>query len=38
VNRQPDDPVRDQYETLPYPERDPADEVRRLITGSPSDL
>jgi len=26
-----------QYEAYPYPERDPADEKRRLITGSPSD-
>ena len=33
-----DDPVRDQYEAFPYPERDPADEGRRLITGSPSHL
>ncbi len=30
------DPVRRQYETYPYPERDPADEARRLIEGSPS--
>ncbi|MBS0124551.1 class I SAM-dependent methyltransferase [Thetidibacter halocola] len=28
--------VTEQYEAYPYPERDPADEVRRLITGSPS--
>ncbi|MDF0600526.1 class I SAM-dependent methyltransferase [Psychromarinibacter sp. C21-152] len=28
--------VRTQYEAYPYPERDPADEARRLITGSPS--
>jgi len=28
--------VRDQYDAFPYPERDPADEARRLITGSPS--
>ena len=28
--------VKDQYETYPYPERDPADEAKRLITGSPS--
>jgi SAM-dependent methyltransferase len=28
--------VADQYEAFPYPERDPADEARRLITGSPS--
>ncbi len=30
------DPVRRQYETYPYPERDPADEAVRLIEGSPS--
>lgn len=30
--------VRGQYETYPYPERDPADERRRLIAGSPSEL
>lgn len=28
--------VRDQYEAYPYPERDPKDEKKRLITGSPS--
>ena len=28
--------VQDQYETFPYPERDPADEAKRMITGSPS--
>lgn len=28
--------VQQQYEVYPYPERDPADEARRLITGSPS--
>ena len=28
--------VRTQYEAFPYPERDPADEDKRLITGSPS--
>jgi SAM-dependent methyltransferase len=28
--------VRDQYEAFPYPERDPKDEKKRLITGSPS--
>ncbi len=28
--------VSEQYEAYPYPERDPADEARRLITGSPS--
>ncbi len=31
------DPVRQQYEAYPYPERDPADEAKRLIAGSPSD-
>ncbi len=30
--------VADQYETHPYPERNPADEKKRLIEGSPSDL
>ncbi len=30
--------VRDQYETYPYPPRDPADERKRLITGSPSHI
>ena len=33
-----DDAVRAQYEAYPYPQRDPADERRRLITGSPSHL
>ncbi|MCP5366348.1 MAG: class I SAM-dependent methyltransferase [Hyphomicrobiales bacterium] len=33
-----DDAVRLQYETYPYPERDPADEARRLVVGSPSHL
>ncbi|WP_049642939.1 class I SAM-dependent methyltransferase [Candidatus Rhodobacter oscarellae] len=28
--------MRAQYEAFPYPERDPADEAKRLITGSPS--
>jgi SAM-dependent methyltransferase len=28
--------VKDQYEAYPYPERDPADEAKRLISGSPS--
>ena len=28
--------VRAQYEAYPYPERDPGDERKRLITGSPS--
>lgn len=31
------DPVKRQYETYPYPRRDPADEAKRLISGSPSD-
>lgn len=30
--------VREQYESLPYPARDPRDESRRLIVGSPSHL
>ncbi|MDP9195599.1 MAG: class I SAM-dependent methyltransferase [Pseudomonadota bacterium] len=30
--------LKDQYEDLPYPERDPQDEKKRLITGSPGDL
>lgn len=30
------DSVRDQYEAFPYPERDPGDERKRLVTGSPS--
>ena len=28
--------VKDQYEAYPYPDRDPRDEAKRLITGSPS--
>ena len=28
--------VREQYEAFPYPERDPRDEKKRLIVGSPS--
>jgi hypothetical protein len=28
--------VEAQYEAYPYPERDPADEAKRLIVGSPS--
>ncbi|EPX79141.1 class I SAM-dependent methyltransferase [Litoreibacter arenae] len=28
--------VKTQYEAFPYPERDPKDELKRLITGSPS--
>ena len=33
-----DDPVLAQYEAYPYPARDPRDEAKRLITGSPSHL
>jgi SAM-dependent methyltransferase len=33
-----DDAVRAQYEALPYPARDPRDEAKRLIIGSPSHL
>ena len=33
-----DDAVAQQYEVYPYPDRDPRDEDRRLITGSPSML
>ena len=32
------DPVREQYEALPYPPRDPREEAKRLIVGSPSHL
>lgn len=32
------DPVEAQYEAYPYPERDPAEEGRRLIVGAPSHL
>jgi len=32
------DRVRDQYEAYPYPPRDPRDEAKRLIEGSPSHL
>ncbi len=32
------DPVLAQYEAYPYPARDPSDEAKRLITGSPSSL
>lgn len=32
----PNDKMQAQYEAYPYPERDPRDEVKRLITGSPS--
>ncbi len=31
-----DETVRAQYEAYPYPKRDPHDEARRLVTGSPS--
>jgi len=31
------DPVAEQYEAYPYPERDPAEEAQRLIVGSPSE-
>ena len=31
-----DDRVREQYEAYPYPPRDPRDETKRLIEGSPS--
>lgn len=31
-----DEAVRAQYEAWPYPRRDPRDESRRLVTGSPS--
>ncbi|VAV98703.1 SAM-dependent methyltransferase [hydrothermal vent metagenome] len=30
------DQVKDQYEAYPYPERNPKDEAKRLIQGSPS--
>ena len=33
-----DDAVHTQYEGYPYPARDPADEAKRLVTGSPSHL
>jgi SAM-dependent methyltransferase len=32
------DPVHAQYEALPYPPRDPRDEAKRLVVGSPSHL
>lgn len=32
------DPIRAQYEAYPYPARDPRDEAKRLVIGSPSDL
>jgi SAM-dependent methyltransferase len=33
-----DDPVLEQYEQYPYPHRDPREERKRLVTGSPSHL
>ncbi len=33
-----DDAVRAQYEAYPYPSRDPADESKRLVEGSPSHI
>ncbi len=33
-----DESVHQQYEAYPYPARDPRDEAKRLITGSPSQL
>lgn len=38
INVTGDDAVRLQYEDYPYPPRDPADEKKRLITGSPSQI
>jgi SAM-dependent methyltransferase len=38
ADRNAADKVRAQYEAYPYPPRDPADERKRLITGSPSHL
>jgi ubiquinone/menaquinone biosynthesis C-methylase UbiE len=32
------DPVRAQYESYPYPPRDPGDEATRLVVGSPSHI
>src|SRR5262245_2796729 len=32
------DRVREQYEAFPYPPRDPRDEAKRLVEGSPSHL
>jgi SAM-dependent methyltransferase len=32
------DPVHAQYEALPYPPRDPREEAKRLVIGSPSHL
>lgn len=36
VRAMSDREVREQYEALPYPARDPRDEAKRLIVGSPS--
>ena len=33
-----DEAIRQQYAAYPYPTRDPRDEAKRLIIGSPSDL
>ncbi|MEK9662587.1 MAG: class I SAM-dependent methyltransferase, partial [Alphaproteobacteria bacterium] len=38
TDRDTDGRVLSHYEGYPYPERDPRDEVRRLVTGSPSAL
>jgi len=38
VRRVAADPVAEQYEAYPYPSRDPKDEAKRLVTGSPSHL
>lgn len=38
ADRAGDGRVRSQYESYPYPARDPADEANRLVTGSPSHL
>ncbi|MEX1108969.1 MAG: methyltransferase [Dongiaceae bacterium] len=38
INKPQGDEVRAQYEAHPYPARDPKDEARRLVEGSPSHL
>ncbi|WP_119165176.1 methyltransferase [Algihabitans albus] len=38
AGRRKGDPVAAQYEAYPYPARDPAEEAKRLIAGSPSRL
>ncbi len=38
MSREDEDPLVQQYEAYPYPSRDPADERKRLVVGSPSDL